>query len=57
MSDPALKERFDQLTTDLVESADAVPIAAVRERSALRAELVRRLRERHHSDDSAPPPA
>jgi hypothetical protein len=53
MSDAELKARLEQLTTDLIETADAVPIAAVRERSQLRDELVRRLKERHRGDDAS----
>ena len=50
MSDVELKARLEQLTADLIATADAVPIAAVRERSQLRDELVRRLKERHSDD-------
>jgi hypothetical protein len=51
MSDVALKARFDQLTTDLIDSADAIPITAVRERAELRDELVRRFNERRDCGD------
>jgi hypothetical protein len=57
MTDMELKARLEQLTADLIETADAVPIAAVRERSQVRDELVRRVKERHRGDDSPSPPA
>lgn len=51
MSDVGLRARFEQLTADLIDSADAIPITAVRERAELRDELVRRLNERRDAGD------